>query len=301
MCVVGEAEYVHWLGASAALGAAFFWALSSLLFRRAGARVSALVMNAVKGVVALLCLGAGAMVFGGVDADARSIVLLALSGVVGICLGDTLYFLALVRLGARRTLLMTTLVPVATAFAALLLGERPTVTSWFGVSLVLGAIAYVLWERAPSNDRAVSWRAGVLFAFVYVVAETVGILATKLGVVSVDAMDAALIRQFAASLGLGVWIAARGDVAKQLAPLRDAGLLAMVTGAGFLGAFLGIWLSVVALKYTYAAVAATLSGAAPLFVLPLAALLDRERISLGGACAALVAVCGLGVFFAGAR
>lgn len=288
----------HVLGGVAALGSAFLWALAAILFRRAGERVAALAMNFVKGVVAIACLVLIVLPLGGFQADARSAALLGLSGVVGIALGDTLYFLALARLGARRILLLSTLIPVATAMVAVtVLGERLAAGAWVGILLVLGAVSFVLWERAPASAGTHVLRGGVVMGVVFVGAETFGIIATKLGIAEISALEGTLIRHLAATFALGLWLGAAGKFRVQMAPLKNTRLLGLVAGAGLLGGFLGMWLAVTGLKYTHAAVAATLNATSPLFVLPLSMWLDKEPVGRGAVIAALIAVVGLGVYF----
>ena len=67
--------------------------------------------------------------------------------------------------------------------------------------------------------------------------------------------------------------------------------------ASVIGAFLGTWLSVAALKYTHAAVAVTLNSTSPLFVLPLAMLMLKEQISWRAVSGAFVAITGVAVYF----
>lgn len=288
----------HVLGGAAALGSAFLWALAAILFRRASERVTALAMNFVKGVVAIACLLVIVLPLGGFHADARSVAWLSLSGLVGIALGDTLYFLALARLGARRILLLSTLIPVATAMVAVaVLGERLAVGAWIGILLVLGAVSFVLWERAPARTEGRRLRGGVAVGVVFVGAETFGIIATKLGIVEISALEGTLVRHLAATFAMGLWLGVAGQMRVQLAPLQNARLLGLVAGAGLLGGFLGMWLAVTGLKYTHAAVAATLNATSPLFVLPLSAWLEKEPVGRGAIAAAVIAVVGLGVYF----
>lgn len=71
--------------------------------------------------------------------------------------------------------------------------------------------------------------------------------------------------------------------------------------ATFLGTYLGIWLVSAGMRYAPAGIAATLSSTSPLFVLPLVALVHRERISLRTWVGALVAVGGIALLFIGER
>ncbi len=109
------------LGEVAALAAAFLWALAALPFSQLGKSLLPLVLNLAKGAIALLLLALTLLVLQRppVDLEAWVMVLLLVSGGVGIGLGDTVYFAAITHLGARRALLLETLAP---ALAALLAG-----------------------------------------------------------------------------------------------------------------------------------------------------------------------------------
>ena len=69
--------------------------------------------------------------------------------------GVTLYFVALPMLGPLRAALLSNLEPVvATAGAILILDERPGVTQFAGIALVLGAIALIQFSDRPGKgDR----------------------------------------------------------------------------------------------------------------------------------------------------
>ena len=55
----------------------------------------------------------------------------------------------------------------------------------------------------------------------------------------------------------------------------------------------GFWLSLVAIKYLNVAVASTLSATEPLFVIPLAVVFFKERISMLETIGAICATCGV--------
>ena len=266
---------------------------------RLGNSVSALGMNVGKGLVALLCLGVVVLPSGLAAPAGVDLMLLALSGLLGICVGDTLYFLTLQRLGPRLTLLLTTLVPVATVVAAVvLLGERIGGWAWLGLALALAGVAYVLWERSPQQHRRQRFVSGLSWGAAFILVEAAAILLTKVGVVELPALDATLIRQAAALMGLAVWLAITRSFVRTMAPLNDRRLLVILVVGAVVGAFLGTWLSVLGLKYTYAAVAATLNATSPLFVLPMAVLVLKESVSARAVVGAVVAVGGVAVYFA---
>ena len=258
-----------------------------------------MAINLSKGLVALFCLGA-LLLLGGAEFDISntSALALALSGIIGICLGDTLYFLTLARLGARLTLLLGSLIPVTTAIIAVMfLGEVVSVVAWLGIGLTIAGVTYVLWQRTSTQHGVGSWRSGMFFGLLFVVANALGIIASKVGVQEVPALEATFIRQAWAIAGLTFWGLMMRDLLGWVRPLRNKQLLKTLLVAAVIGAFLGTWLSIVALKYTHVAVAAALNSTSPLFVLPLAMLMLKERIQAREVAGALAAVAGVGVYF----
>ena len=290
----------HLLGATAALTSAFLWALAAILFRRIGDNVSAMGINLGKGIVSLICLGI-LIIPGGLSAiDTDSLIALALSGLVGICFGDTLYFLTLVRLGARKTLLLGSLIPVTTAIISVtFLNEEVSPFAWLGIMLTISGVTYVLWQRASDNEDIEAKRSGLFYGLLFVVMNALGIIATKIGVNNVPSLDATLVRQVFAIAGLTFWGLMVRDLYQWVSPLKNTRLLKILIIAAIIGAFLGTWLSIVALKYTYAAIAATMNSTSPLFILLLTVFMLRERITARETLGALIAVAGIGVYFTG--
>ncbi len=223
---------------------------------------------------------------------------LAISGLVGICFGDSLYFLTLVRLGARKTLLMGSLIPVVTALIAVsFLNEHISLSAWLGILITIGGVTYVLWQRTSENNDIELKRSGLFFGLLFVATNALGIIAAKVGVSDVPALEATFIRQVFAIAGLTFWGLMVRDLIGWVEPFKNPHLLKILVIAAIIGAFIGTWLSIVALKYTHAAVAATLNSTSPLFILPLVMIMLKERISLREVTGAVVAVGGIAVYF----
>jgi drug/metabolite transporter (DMT)-like permease len=67
----------------------------------------------------------------------------------------------------------------------------------------------------------------------------------------------------------------------------------------FVGTFGGFWLSLFSLKYVDASIASTLNATTPLFILPLVAIMLRERISLRAFLGAVIVVGGVALILRG--
>ncbi|MFZ5480226.1 MAG: DMT family transporter [Myxococcota bacterium] len=285
----------HLLGVAAALASALAWAVGSILFRRIGERASPSAMNLVKSLVGLVLLGGAVLVTGVTRVDAESLWRLAASGVLGIAVGDTLFFTALVRLEPRLTLLLATVGHVFTVvLAAVVFDERPGALAWVGIALVVAGVGWVLQAGAEPGQvsgegRTLGLVCGVLSAF----ATSTGLLLAKTGVAEVSTLEATWIRLGAGVLGVALWSAARGQLAADLGAVRVPGLVREIAVAVAVVMFGGFWLSLVSLKYTHASVATALAATEPIFILPLARFWLGERVgarAIVGACGAVAGV-----------
>ncbi len=144
-------------GELAALSAAFIWAVAAVIYTGIGQQLSPLMLNLVKGLIAiallLLTLLLQDQLFPQVSLSA--IVLLGLSGVIGIGFGDTAYFEALNCLGARRTLILESLAPpLAALLAQTFLRENLTTQAWVGIILTIVGVTWVVIERTPDATES---------------------------------------------------------------------------------------------------------------------------------------------------
>lgn len=286
----------HVLGVLAALGSGAAWALGAILFRRIGERASPTAMNLAKSLLGLAVIGLAVIVVGVASVDLDSAVRLAGSGVLGIAVGDTLFFAALVRLEPRVTLLLATVGHVFTVLlAALLLGERPGSFAWAGIALVIAGVGWVLQAGAEPGDAPPGGGRGlgITFGVLSALATSAGLLLAKTGLAEVDALQATWIRLAAGVVGVAIWSGARGHLRADLGALRTPGLVRQLVLAVTVVMFGGFWLSMVALKHTHASVATALAATEPVFVLPLAWWLLGERVSVRAVAAATVAVAGV--------
>jgi drug/metabolite transporter (DMT)-like permease len=292
----------HLLGGLAALGSAFLFALASIFFRRLGARVSPVGVNLGKGSIAVVLTAALLLVTGMDAVPWKAGVLLGVSGLLGITVGDTAYFTALNHLGARRTLVLDALSPVTTVFLAVgFLGERPGLVACLGIALTVSGVTLVLRERLDESNTGsqAGFRRAVLWGVMAVVCHAIGVVVSKVALEVVPALEASLVRQVVGLAGLGFYVGVTRQAMGTLAPLREKQNLVLLMAASFCGTFLGIWFALIALQLIDASVATTLNSTGPIFILPLVWLIEKERISPRAILASLVAVAGVALLLLG--
>ncbi len=120
----------------AALGTATCWATTGILASDAIRALGAFHFNLLRQifvtlVLAVVVLASGTLTLPGWE----GLLVLAVSGVVGILLGDTLNFAAVGRLGPRRAGAIFALnAPMAAILGWLILGEQLGAQAWAGVA-----------------------------------------------------------------------------------------------------------------------------------------------------------------------
>ncbi len=134
------------------------WALSVILFRKAGESVSPVALNFFKDCIALVLFLATLPVLGLSLTTNRYgagdwLVLLA-SGAIGIGIADTVFFASLNRLGAVGTSIVNSLYsPFVVLFAFLYLREPVGATLLAGAALMMLAILVGTWEPPQAGER----------------------------------------------------------------------------------------------------------------------------------------------------
>lgn len=291
-------------GEAAGIAASFTWAVGSLIFSRVPVPAGAL--NLFKCCLAAALFGLTLAVLAALRGDSflhatsPTLLLLSLSALVGIVVGDTAFYRSLQILGARRALVLATLAPVVAAvLGRLVLEEKLTAQAWAGMGITLAGVAWVLLERGAQLEAAGHYpgsiRAGVACGVAAAACQAAGMLLSKQGMKEVDALEASFVRlATAALLGLA-WAVASSRLAGWRGKLFTPGLPSRLILATACGTYLGIWLSLIACRHAPIAVATTLTSLTPIFILPLGRVFLGHRMSPRGILGAILAVAGVGL------
>ena len=286
------------VGEIASLGAALCWAIGLNLFRHDVQGIGARPVNLFKGIIGttlfLLCVAVAGV--GTIPAKAQWS--LALSGIVGLSLGDTLLFLALGQLGAHRTALFAVLGPVLTAVGGfVLLDEALRAQQILGILLAAAGVAMVVYFRGRTPSGPIPVR-GIVYGLLASACQAGGVLLAKEGLHETDALTGTTLRLAAATAALCVVAAVRRDLMPDLGKLVKAPVLRRLVPGALIGTFGGLWLMLLGIKHTESAVANALHSTTPLFTMPIALFWLRERLGVVAILGSFVAVAGVIVLLA---
>ncbi len=267
------------LGKFLALTCALLWAIAVILFKRAGESIRPLSLNWYKtALTAILLLPV--LLFQGAGGLSRADLWAVLaSGVLGIAVSDTLFFIALDRLGASLAAIVDcSYAPFVMIAAWIMLGQAPSLTQIGGGLCVMAAVLVVAFDQGPAHLLADRRRLVIGFS--------AGIAAMAFMGVSISLMQPILqraslwvvteLRVLAALAVLTPMMLLRRDRKVLFASLVGHGAWRHALPGAFLGNVLAMTLWVAAFKYTSVNSAAILNQTNTIFVVLLATWLLKE-------------------------
>jgi drug/metabolite transporter (DMT)-like permease len=291
------------LGEAAALGSALSWGVVTVLTRLEGQRIDILLYNAIRAsfssiltLAVLLLLGIAALhepEFG--PNPLLGVLFLVFSIVVTVGAGDSLYFLAIQRIGVARAMPIASSHPLlTTVLAVLLLGEHITLGLVGGLILIPSGL-YLVTRPArgriiePSTDTEAR-RVGLLMATAAAVLWACAAVAVGPGLKEVDPLTAAGIRTTAGALSVWVVVWRSGRLANlgEVTPSQ----IRRAFGGGLLTAG-GHFMTLLAVSNIGVGRTAALSATAPLYAIPLSVFLLGEKVTVRMAFGALLSVIGV--------
>ncbi len=268
-------------GALAALGSAVAWAVTSLLARSLMSELGSVGLNAIRStiggalLIAWVLATAGAGAFTAISASAW--LLLGLSIVTAIALGDTVFFESTRAIGVGRAMTISTTYPLGAAvIAAAFLNEPVTAPIAVGSLVTMAGLVLIVapWaERAPEERF---WF-GVGAAAIASLAWAVSTVLVKPPLSEMGPVTAQAIRLPVASMVLWLtpWARSvpRAFVRSSRAVQIRIAILGAITSVSSVMFVAGV-------KHAGVAVASILSSTAPMFAIPFAVVFLGERITL---------------------
>jgi len=299
------------LGHLAAAGTALCWAGTSLCFAAASRRVGSFHVNQIRLVLACGLLAAACGLAGVYAAiPPAQLALLALSGVMGLVLGDSAGFHALQVLGARRTSLVMSLCPGFTVVLMTpLLSERLDARALAGMALTWAGVLWASREPGHPGEIEGSAAAGLALGLVAAFGQAAGLVLSKAGLgaappgsplaamtpgaATVHPLLGTLVRIGTGAACLVGLSAVRGRLGGSLRAAGDRPAFWWTLGGTVFGPVVGVTLSLVAVTLANTGVAATIMATSPLLVIALVRLVHGHPVTARALLGAVVAVAGV--------
>lgn len=292
-----------YLGETAALGTALCWSLGSIMFTISSRRIGHIVVNRLRLVFSLVLLLTAHIVITGSFLPSHTtsyhVFWFAISGIIGFAIGDTLLFRSFVLVGPRIAMLMMCAVPVfGTVIAWLFLNQVLAIIDIGAIALTLVGISWVVLGRRIDTHERGHYFLGILCGIGGALGQALGLVLSKKGLdTGYSALAGNIIRISAATIVMWALAFGHGKARPTVHAMHDKKAALTTFGGAFFGPFLGVWLSLVAVQYTYIGIAATLMALPPIFLIPLSRWIFKEKITVSAFVGTIVAVAGVALIF----
>ncbi len=293
------------VGEIAALATSFFFAVTAIIFTFTGRMVGSRVTNRTRLVFALIyLLVLNAFLFREplpFSAHSSRWIWLSVSGIIGLSLGDSFLFQALISLGTRLGTLLLSLAPIfGSIIAWVFFGETLTITQITGIILALTGIAWVVMSHEePADTPHGHTRRGVIFGVLAGLGQAVGLVLSKQGMTGdFSPLQANAIRMFAAVTFIWIWTFIEGKAQTTYTALRNKPQVIRWLALGALiGPVLGVSSSLLAVQHAEIGVASTLMALPPVIVLPFSYFVLQEKFGWQAVAGTVLAIAGVAVLF----
>ena len=287
-------------GELCSLLAALTWGAALVLFKRCGETISPLALNLFKNIFALILLAGTLIVMGeGFDVltqyEVGDVMILVLSGVIGIAFADTLLFVSLNLVGVGILAIVECLYsPLVILLAALLLFEQLTAADYAGAVLILSAVFISSRHAPPSGRTRKQVVAGILIGAFAMVLIALGIVIAKpvLEISGFPLIWAATLRLSVGTFVLMCLAVCSPRRMEIVSVFRPSTVWKYSLPASFLGTYLAMIFWIAGFKFAKAAVASILNQTSVIFALALAAWFLKERLTRRKLIAVILAVGG---------
>lgn len=285
------------LGEILSVLAAVVWAVSVVLFRLSGRSMSPLALNFFKNIVATALLLATFPIVGQDilrPAPFLDYALLALSGILGITVADTLFFRSLNIVGAGLSQVVSLAYsPFVIVFTFVFLGERLSPGDIAGAALILGGVLLTTGHTPPPGLTRRDLRTGIAIASLSVALMALGITLAKPVLNRSPVLWATGVRLYAGVLSLAIFTLLSRRRRYVWSTLVPSAAWRFSLPAAVLGAYAAMIIWIAGMKFTQASTAAILNQTSAVFVLPIAALVLKEPVTRRKLGAVALAIAGV--------
>jgi len=285
--------------------AALCWAIASLISADVTRKIGGLAFNRLRLFFVSIMLISYTFyldTWGSINQDFLLIILL--SGIIGIFLGDTLLFIALQKIGPRRNnILFSLAAPFTVIFNILFLNEIMSLINLIGCIIVFFGVVIAI-AYGNSRDTNHRWEVvegnlytGIIFGIGAALCQAIGLIMMKpILTMGADPIASASLRTVISCIFLAFTFFLNNEIFKSKTSLTFK-IIGQSIISGFLGMALGMSLLLIALQKADAGIVATLSSTSPIMILLLIWIITNKIPTFGAWIGTTLAIIGSGLIF----
>jgi len=297
------------MGSIAAILTSICWSWSSIFFSSAGYVVGSKVVNRTRLLFAVSFLIITHTIIAGspipLHVEGYRWLWLGLSAIFGLVLGDAMLFQAYVLIGPRLSMLVMASVPAISAiFAWLFLKETLGIYQIFGILLTSAGIMMVVLDRNTHQRSLIPGKnknqiLGLVLSLGGAFGQAIGMIFAKKGLDGdFSALTGVLIRMLVAAAAIWLITLITKEITLNFKLLKqNPKSVLSIFGGAFVGPFLGVWLSLIAVQTTKVGITSTLIALTPIFHLPIARFYLHEKINIRAILGTVIAMAGVAIIF----
>ena len=295
------------IGEFAALATSICFSIGPIYFTLAGRVIGSIAVNRTRLVVALFYLSLVHWITLGeplpFSAGTDRWFWLSISGLVGFVIGDAALFQAFLTIGTRLTMLVFSLSPIISAVLAwMFLDESLTSLQIIGMVITIAGIAWVVGEKNNQVQKDLSKKEytwGLILGVIAAVGQAGGLVTAKLGLYNdYPVLSGQIIRMSAAAVIIWVMAFISRQAKETIEKVRaEPDALKQILIASFIGPFIGVYFSLVAIQFTSVGVASTLMALPPVFLIPISYFVFKEKVTWRSVLGTGIALVGVAMLF----
>lgn len=290
----------------AAIGAALCWTFAALLAGDLSKQLGGITFNRLRNVgvfIVLVIMVSLAQLWDTIQQ--QQLVIILLSGLIGIAIGDSFLFSAMKRLGPRRAqILYACNAPISVVLGILFLNESLNLKGMLGIALVFGGVvAAIAWGRPDTRGKQLHrWEITEGRLLIGIGMGLVAALGQSLGAIIIKpVLDAGAHPMAVSALRVGVSAAFLSTLfylnqseIVQTITLRQR-ILSTLNGVLAIG--IGVSLLLYAFSIGDVGIASILSSTQAVMMLPVIWWKTRQRPAAGAWLGGVLVVAGMAVLF----
>jgi len=141
------------IGIFAAFGATLSWTYACSIWRTQTNIYKPIEINFLKNIIAFIVFSPFILFFN-FDTNYKYFLILILSGVIGIGLGDTFYLKSLNLIGTRKTLSIEAISPlIAAVIGTLFIDDHLKINTWLGIIIITGSLIKIIRKKSYLLDK----------------------------------------------------------------------------------------------------------------------------------------------------
>lgn len=292
-----QLTHLPYQGEALSVLAAVLWAVAVVLFKLSGKKLAPFALNLFKNTVGLFLFLVTLAVLRQdflYPAPLADYVLLALSGVVGLAIADTLFLKSLNIVGAGLSQVVGCVYsPWVVLFSLMFLGEKLSIGDLAGACMILSGVFLSSRHDPPPGTTRRELRRGVALGVIAFALMAAGVVLAKPALNRSPVLWSTTVRLASGVVALSLISLSSPRRRAAWRAFRPSASWKLIVPASFVGTYLAMAVWLAGVKYTQATTASILNQSSAIFVLPLAGLILKESITAKKIGAVVLALSGV--------